>query len=212
MNAKPRDLSEYISIDANTSVSSLALRLDAWLLPFLNVYALGGYVQNEPGLRIDFTLPSLIPGRPPREFTINTTGDLDGTIVGRGVTLVGGWKDFFLSLDANMSFADMGEEFDHEIDVLLYTVRTGWRGQVGAAMMNLWVGGVMWDAEREISGSIPLPDGDKLNFRVLQEPVDSFNFLLGMNVEVSRTFQLVAEYGSNFDDMDMLTLSIAYRF
>ena len=79
-------------------------------------------------------------------------------------------------------------------------------------MMNIWLGGMLWDAEREITGSIPLPSGDKLNFRVLQEPVNPWNLSLGMNVEISRSFQLVVDYGFNFDDMDMLTFSFAYRF
>jgi hypothetical protein len=211
INGTPQDLTNFIGIDTSNSVSSVALRLDAWLLPFLNLYVLGGYVQNSPNLSLTLTVPTLVPPGT-REVTINTTGELDGSILGGGITLVGGYKDFFLSLDTNLTYADLGGNFDEEIDVMLYSLRTGWRGQVGNAMMNIYVGGMYWDAEREISGSLPLSGGDTLFFRVLQEPVESFNFNFGMNVEISRQFQLVTEYGSNFSDMDMLTLSFAYRF
>jgi hypothetical protein len=83
---------------------------------------------------------------------------------------------------------------------------------VGDIMMNIYVGGMYWDAEREVSGSLPLSGGDTLFFEVLQEPAEPFNLNFGMNVEISRKFQLVTEYGTNFSDMDMLTLSFAYRF
>ena len=79
-------------------------------------------------------------------MTLNATGRLDGIVLGGGATLVGGYKDFFLSLDANINHADMGGNFDQTIDVRLYSVRTGWRGQVGKAMMNLWIGGMYWDS------------------------------------------------------------------
>jgi len=212
INGPPRDLSNFISIDTNNSVSSTALRLDVWLLPFLNLYALGGYVQNEPDVVVNFSLPPLIPGNPPIEYSLNTSGEMDGTVFGGGITLAGGYKDFFLSLDTNMTFADLGGNFDEKIDVILYSIRTGWRGQVGNAMMNLYIGGMYWDAEREISGSVSMSSGDTLFFKVLQEPVEPFNWNLGMNVEISQQLQLVVEYGTNFADMDMLTLSFAYRF
>jgi hypothetical protein len=211
INGPPQDLSRFIGVDTNIAASSVAMRLDAWLLPFLNLYALGGYMQNSPNLSFTLTVPTLVPPGT-REITVNTTGELDGTVFGGGITLVGGYKDFFLSLDTNLTYADLGGNFDQEIDVILYSLRTGWRGQVGNAMMNIYVGGMYWDSEREISGSIPLPGGDTLFFKVLQEPVEPFNFNFGMNVEISRQFQLVTEYGSNFSDMDMLTLSFAYRF
>ena len=212
INGPPQNVDDYISIDTTTSVATAALRLDAWLLPFLNLYVLGGYVQNEPDLQLNFSLPPLIPGNDPREFSIHSKGDLDGSVLGFGTTLVGGYKDFFISLDVNRTFADLGGMFDEEIDVMLYTVRTGWRGQVGNAMMNVWVGGMYWDAEREIAGRIPLQGGDTLNFSVLQEPLDPENYTVGMNVEISRSLQLVLEYGFNFDDVNMLTCSFAYRF
>jgi len=211
VNGPPRDLSNFIGIDTNTSVSSLALRLDTWVLPFLNLYVLGGYMQNSPNLSLTLTVPTLVPPGT-RQVTVNTTGELDGAVYGGGITLVGGYKDFFLSLDTNMTYADLGGNFDEDIDVILHSLRTGWRGQVGNAMMNLYVGGMYWDSEREVSGSLPLPGGDTLNFKVLQKPVDPFNYNVGMNVEISRQFQLVTEYGTNFSDMDMLTLSLAFRF
>ena len=211
INGPPRDLSNFIGIDTNTTVSSVALRLDTWLLPFLNLYVLGGYMQNSPNLTLTLTVPTLAPPGT-RQITVNTTGELDGAVYGGGITLVGGYKDFFLSLDTNMTYADLGGNFDEKIDVILHSLRTGWRGQVGNAMMNLYVGGMYWDSEREVSGSLPLQGGDTLNFKVLQKPVDPFNYNVGMNVEISRQFQLVTEYGTNFSDMDMLTLSLAFRF
>ena len=192
INGPPRDLSNFISIDTNNSVSSTSLRLDVWLLPFLNLYALGGYVQNEPDVVVNLSIPPLIQGNTPIEYSLNTSGEMDGTVFGGGITLAGGYKDFFLSLDTNMTFADLGGNFDEKIDVILYSIRTGWRGQVGNAMMNLYLGGMYWDSEREISGSVSLPNGDTLFFKVLQGPVEPFNWNLGMNVEISRQLQLVA--------------------
>jgi hypothetical protein len=212
INGPPRDVSSFLTLDTDTTATSAALRFDTWLLPFLNLYVLGGYIENSPNITLTLRLPTLLPPGGFREVTLNATGRLDGIVLGGGATLVGGYKDFFLSLDANINHADMGGNFDQTIDVRLYSVRTGWRGQVGKAMMNLWVGGMYWDSERKISGSLPLEGGDVLNFEVLQAPKNPFNMDLGMNVEVSRAFQMVVDYGFNLDDFQMLTLSFAYRF
>lgn len=212
INGAPRDVSSFLTLDTDTTVTSASLRFDAWLLPFLNLYVLGGYIENSPNITLTLRLPTLLPPGGVREVTLNATGRLDGIVFGGGATLVGGYKDFFLSLDANINHADMGGNFDQTIDVRLYSVRTGWRGQVGKAMMNLWIGGMYWDSERKISGSLPLEGGDVINFEVLQGPKNPFNMDLGMNVEVSRAFQMVVDYGFNLDDFQMLTLSFAYRF
>ena len=212
INAPPRDLNDYIAINTNSCVSSTSLRLDAWIFPFLNLYALGGYVENKTKLSATLTLPPLLPGGTPNVIPVNTEAELDGSVLGAGMTLAAGYDDFFLSLDANYTDADLEGVIDQKIDVFLYSFRSGWRGRIGRFMTNIWLGGMYWDSEREIKGSIPIDSENILHYRVLQGPVEPFNYLTGVSIEFSKAFQMMLEYGYNFDDLQMVTTSLSYRF
>ncbi|MFC1857554.1 hypothetical protein ACFL9U_05925 [Thermodesulfobacteriota bacterium] len=212
INSPPDDISSVVTVEAETSVVVPTLRFDTWLLPFLNLYVFGGHIEESSDITLTLTIPPLLPGGPTREATLNATGDLDGTVFGAGTTLAGGYKDFFLALDVNYAKSDLGGIFDHTIDALLYSLRTGWRGRVGNSMTSLWVGGTYWDSESTISGSLPLGGGNVINFEVLQGPKNPYNMNLGLNIEIRRAFQMVVDYGFNFDDLQMLVLSFAYRF
>ena len=42
-----QSVSDYATLGSSSTVFNGNLRFDTWLLPFLNVYALVGYVHNE---------------------------------------------------------------------------------------------------------------------------------------------------------------------
>jgi len=212
INGPPVDLNNYAAIDTDNRVFSSALRLDTWIFPFLNIYTLGGYVENKTKVAATLIIPPLIPEGTPKEVPLNFDADLDGSVFGAGLTLVAGHQDFFLLVDANYNKTDLGGLFDQEIEIFLYSFRSGWRGQISGYMTTLYLGGMSWDSEREIEGSIQLDTENVLNFRVIQGPSEPQNFLTGVNVEFSKMFQMVLEYGYNFHDLQMFTTSIAYRF
>src|SRR5688572_25805444 len=55
----PASVSEFAQLSANSKVDNVNVKVDAWILPFVNVYAILGYLWNESETRIDVTLPPL---------------------------------------------------------------------------------------------------------------------------------------------------------
>lgn len=198
------DVSDLVAIDVTTHVATLAACVDAWIFPFLNVYLLGGRLENNADVHASFTVPD---GGGSTNVVLDAILDQEGTLLGGGMTLAAGYADFFLSLDANYTVTELDGVVDEEIRVALYTVRTGWNGTVNDLPLRIWVGGMYWDAERTIKGSV-----GPLNYEVLQGPADPFNFTLGSSLDLDESVQLVAEYAFNFEDLKMLTFGAAYRF
>ena len=85
-------------------------RLDMWLLPFFNAYGVFGYINGEaeldvnvPAISVDLPIIGNIPITDAQTHKLNI--DYNGTTYGGGITLAGGYKNFFVSLDANYTYS-----------------------------------------------------------------------------------------------------------
>src|SRR5262249_9700707 len=60
INGAPlRDVTDFVNLGSTSHVNVAVGRFDAWLLPFLNVYAIAGFVGNNPTTRGIVTIPPL---------------------------------------------------------------------------------------------------------------------------------------------------------
>jgi hypothetical protein len=76
--------------------NGINIRLDAWILPFLNVYGIYSETKGQTKIALaPYFLDELYIDVPAAEF--------DATTWGIGTTFVYGWSDYFVSLDANAS-------------------------------------------------------------------------------------------------------------
>ncbi len=201
------DVTDFLSVDATTYVDTLVARVDAWILPFLNLYVMGGYLENQSDIRASFTINNPLPGGGPTNVVLDASGDQSGTLLGGGLTLAAGYDNFFLTLDANYTSTKLDGLLDEKIQVAIYSMRTGWNGLVKQMPVRIWVGGMYWDSERVIKGT-----AGPIRFEVLQGPTDPFNLTLGTQVDLRRNLNFLAEYAFNFADLGMLTLGVGYRF
>jgi hypothetical protein len=94
---------EHLEFEALANVRTVMGRFDTWILPFLNVYLLGGYIWNTSQVMTTINLPNAEP------TTIDTKGDLEGPVYGVGATAAGGYKWWFLSADFNITRSELGE-------------------------------------------------------------------------------------------------------
>src|SRR5262245_19777148 len=109
INGAPlRDVTDFVNLGSTSHVNVAVGRFDAWLLPFLNVSALAGYVGNNTTTRGIVTIPPLTRFGEPKTFNLTKTTELNGFVGGVGLTAAAGWREFFLLADFNFSQTDLG--------------------------------------------------------------------------------------------------------
>lgn len=217
------------------------LRLDTWLFPFLNVYGIVGHtkgsslsqvsVDSDPSQfhGLDRLISSIVHG-------MNQSGqlrDLDfkldfkGTTYGAGVTLAGGYDNWFTSLDTNYTRTSFNI-LDGQISALTVTPRVGYRFQVpgitGHSNLSLWVGSMYQNVQQEFRGNLsdlqmpaalePLiaiaNQKGEGRFDVKQHLQSPWNVLLGAQYGITQHFNLSTEFG--FSQRNSFMVSGEYRF
>ncbi len=209
LDRPPESIGDRIDFEVSNWTRSLAARFDAWVLPFLNVYALAGEATTDTSLRSRFVIDR--PNAPPLEVEIGEDSSVDGPLLGLGLTAVVGGDAWFGMLDANYNLAEM-DLFDEEIKAWLYSGRLGWHGPTRWGAARAWVGMFYMDSERTLTITEDFPLIGRTEVRVTQRPVDPVTYQAGASLTVARHWDLLLEAGTNFDDAKLLVLSVSYRF
>ncbi len=200
---KLESVSDFVTLRARTHVDVALGRVDAWVLPFLDVYGVFGYVNNETRIRGTATL-----GRR-GSIPIDVTTRIEGPTVGLGLTLAGGYKQAFATLDVNFSETNLG--FDDNFRATIASLRTGWNGKVHGIPVRLWTGVTYWDTFATASGTAGTRLGS-VRFEADQGPANPWNPVFGGLVTLHDNFDLLFELGTNFGDVQTLTVGLTYRF
>jgi hypothetical protein len=205
-----QSVSDYATLGSSSTVFNANFRFDTWLLPFLNVYALVGYVHNDSDthFRVTIPAPGPLPGQIVREATIDTS--LDGYVGGAGITLAAGYKSLFMVADYNYSRADLG--FDDNFTARIGSIRAGWQGKVGGRPLQTWLGAGNWDTAATAKGHLDLEDGRRLVFEADQHPHTEWMYEVGVNFFPSKRWQLFADFAADFNGGYALILGPTFRF
>lgn len=221
---------DFANVAADTDVSSLMLRLDAWVLPFLNVYGLLGYTDTQTNVSVDVDLDKVLPdelvikptlpGRPPRIIPVPELGiyhvDFDTSgqspTYGFGANWSAGSEDFFLSSDVNWTWTKLGGVLDQTISGTVASMRAGYNTHYHKSPANLWLSATYWDTKRRMDGSVPLNAAEELHFSIVQEPENPWTFGLGGQATFHRHWMAVFQLQTDFDGMNGATFSLGYRF
>lgn len=205
-----QSISQFLDLGSTSDVFNANLKFDAWLLPFLNVYALVGYVHNESDTHATVTLPrpGPIPGEDVFETQIKT--ELDGFLGGGGIVLAGGYKNFYFVGDASYVQTDLG--FDDAFTALIATIRAGYNGKFGDLPIQMWVGVGNWDTAATASGHGSLSNGMRFNFEADQKPHTLWMYDIGANMDISKRFQLFVDIGFDFEGGSLFVIGPTYRF
>jgi hypothetical protein len=208
--APPTSVSEFAALSANSRVDNVNLKIDAWILPFVNVYAIVGYLWNKSDTRIDVTLPPLFPNGTPRRKTIHVPTEIEGSVGGVGITLAGGYGPFFLTYDANFAQADLG--FDDRFKAVVTSLRGGWNGKAGERPLRAWVSVTDWNTFAVAKGTIDDPDGGTLQFEVDQGPAYRYTYGVGGQYSLRPWFEFAVDAGSDFHGGWYLALIPVFRY
>lgn len=208
--APPTSVSDFARLGANADVDNLNLKLDAWILPFVNVYFIAGYIWNSSQTSIDVSLPPLLPGGPTRQRQMTVPTTLEGSVGGVGLTLAGGYGPYFMTYDVNFDQADLG--FDDRFKAVVSSIRGGWNGKAGARPLRLWAAVTDWNTFATATGTVPDPDGGSLAFEVDQGPAYRYTYGAGGQYSATRWAEIAVDAGTDGHGGWYLALIPVFRF
>ena len=189
------------------------LRADVWILPFWNIYGIlartSGTAIGPLMIDLEPVFPNLcrLPGN---DCQVDSTFRLDykANVRGYGTTVAGGYKDFFGMIDYNRTTADLDISLT-DAKATVISSRIGWNGKIGKFAGVLWVGVMYQDISQTLD--LPLDIGeDTLLVTIDQSTQEAYNYVIGGNWDITRSFSILAEIGLGKRTSQMLSLS--YRF
>lgn len=199
-------VSSYVDLGSTSHVHVGLARADVWLLPFLNLYMLLGGIDNVSTTRAFVTLPG--PGS--RTLELSGKTELNGFVGGGGLTVVAGYEQFFLMADANYTQTDLG--FDDSFRALVMSTRAGWHGRIHGLASRFWAGIMYWDTRNIARATLDVPDVGRVSFEADQGPLNPWNPSIGASAAFSKQWEAFAEYGFNFDDVQVFAAGVTFRF
>jgi lipid-binding SYLF domain-containing protein len=233
INGRDKAPFSFVSFDQTiTKTDSLNAKVDAWLFPFMNVYATFGPFKGDAALDIlidgdgmlehmgiscgGFIRPDLCDSLEGQTVLLPIHTTPSGTNWGVGGVLAGGWKGWFVTIPFNFSRVDLGPTFADGGPIITVTPRFGRNFSLGdLGNFALFAGGNYLESKLEISGTYRIPvGGEELTFdyTVQQKNKDAWNLLFGFNWDLNKQFSWNMEYDGFIGTRDAFIASITWRF
>lgn len=118
----PESIVDFADFGVQNETLLSVLRLDAWVLPFLNVYGMLGETRTYTAVSVPFEYDP--PLQPPQQVEVVSNEKVNGPLYGVGATIVYGGDRWFCMGDANYSISDL-ETFEDPIKAWYLSSRIG---------------------------------------------------------------------------------------
>ena len=229
-DGSPKHRYEAVTFEnAITDTQSFQLKLDTYLFPFMNVFAMAGNVDDGriamdvyiDGNTILDTIGQTCGGiiTPPlcrllqdQTFHIPVNENVDAFTYGVGVTLAAGFNDWFVAIPMSMNWADPAGGVSDGITKTI-TPRGGRIVNLGRlGNMTVFGGGNWMESEYTIDGNFNVPDVTTINYTIDQTSKDPWNLLLGFNWDFNRRFSWSFEYNGFIGSREAFISSFIVRF
>jgi hypothetical protein len=204
----PASVGNVASFAVHNDTTLLAAKVDAWLLPVLNVYLLAGHSWTDS--RLDATVTIDRPLLPPLVLDVTENSEVGGPLFGGGATLVAGYGPWFIMADANYSVSDIAA-FDEPLGALFASARTGWSGKTGWGSWRGWVGLAWLETSRTLKATQETSIGPVV-LEIDQRPVNPLTAQLGGSLSLGERWEAMLELGANSDGDLVLVSSAVFRF
>ncbi len=184
-----------LKVDNDTTSSHVAL--DYWVLPFLNVFVLGGKIDGTTTVKVS----ELNLGLPLSNIRV----DYDGWMYGGGVTLAGGWDRIFVTASGYYTSTSL-DATDSTVRAFVASPKVGYTFSRTA----VYVGAMYQDVEERHKGSYAVQGLGVVPFDVTLQQKEPWNYLAGVNIGLAEHWVLNMEAG--FGERDTLLANLMYRF
>lgn len=206
---------------SNVSVrdSTMNLRADAWIFPFLNTYLLAGKTQATSTFDLDINkvinnkiacralnIP-IKNGSCSLQMSTPMTLDIEGNNIGAGMTIAGGYGDFFGMIDINYTESDL-DISKIKAKTTVTSARLGWNGKIGSIGGSLWIGAMHQDIKQTLDIILPF---DALSVVIEQEASSPVNYLLGSRFNITQEWEVIIETNAGFADRAQFMMQLSYR-
>lgn len=233
INGRDKELFEFVSFGQSLSTADSAnLMFDAWLFPFMNVYATLGKIDGDADIQIlidgsgmldhmgiscgGVIQNPLCPRLQGQDFLLPIPTDFSGTTYGVGATLAGGWQNWFVAIPFNYSDIDLDDASADGGPIFTISPRFGYVFNVGRhGNLALFTGGNYLHAELQLSGTYLIGVEDQqlsFDYTVQQENKDRWNAVVGMNWDISKRIALSMEYNGFAGSREAFITSATWSF
>ena len=191
-------------VDVENDLSHVDIKLDAWVTPFLNVFALLGRMEADTYVDLGgVTLPPELP------FSLGTLEvNYKGTVYGGGFNLFYGTDRWFAALNNTWTDTSLSGDFNSSVSSFTMQPRIGLiRGN-----WTWYVGAMYLDTEESHSGEIDLgiPGAPTIPFAVKLDTLEQWNYAVGMGYVFSPKAHLAFELG--LGDRQHTLFNFTFRF
>jgi hypothetical protein len=210
----PSSLVDLKSLEQHTNVETV--RVDLWVLSFLDLYGIGGLVNGD-AKKLDFSIdqaqvaalpPSLQALLPLSLLAPGFSVDYRGNVFGGGATLGGEYGPFLFSYDANYTWTTV-DQLDTRVKSIVQGVRVRYRIEAFHSRFSIYTGASNEDIKARQKGSINL-GGAHIEYSLRATAANPWNALAGGQVEFTPHWNLTVEGG--FIGRKQFLSSLAYRF
>lgn len=132
--------------EVKASIQSITVRPDVWVLPFMDLYAIGGFTWSKTDVNVVG----------PIQF--NTVANFQGTTLGLGSTFAGGYHGLISIIDLNHTWSHI-DEIKGSIQATMFTPRIGYSflfRKKPAQRIAFWIGAPGIFINRTTEGSIDI--------------------------------------------------------
>jgi hypothetical protein len=206
---EPVSVGNVASFDVRNRTTLTALKLDAWVLPLLNLYVLVGQSWTDTRLNAAITVNRIL--FPPVVIDVTQDAAVGGPLVGAGATVVAGYGHWFIMADANYNYSDI-KELAGGIGAWFLSARTGWSGTARSKSWRAWVGAAYLETDRTLTITQESPILGTVVVEVDQRPVNPLTLQAGGSIGFGKRWELLMEAGTNSNDDVVGVFSASYRF
>ena len=211
-------------------------KLDAWLFPFMNVYVTLGQFTGDGTIPLALEGRDLLeflglgrlcgggvlePAFCSRVLSSVATPNYEGDALAMGMNLAMGWDDYFVTLPISHAWTDV-DIINETVTAWNISPRIGYLHDMGSKGTLAFYTGATWlKTEVDLTGTVvfdtsgsgisELEDQTTLDFVIRQRNRDRWNYLVGFNWDLSRTWSLQAEVGFG-GSRDNAIVSGTYRW
>jgi hypothetical protein len=216
----PVSVTNFLQIDrVDTTQQNASVKFDVLVLPFLDVYAIGGYTKGTTKGTIQVPATPPLGILEPRQLQLDAA--FEGPTVGAGFTLQGGtmlnedWHELtaIVVLDWNRTRTDL--EFSNEAliadtrpEATVVSARLGLHAIGDTLAGAVWIGGMHQEIQQTVAGRV---SGTDIQFVVMQSPQKPWNTLLGGLLEIGADGSYVLVEGG-FGARKSILVAGVYRF